>query len=54
MHQNLYDFYSLRWQVELIFKIWKSFFRIHHCNSVKFERLECQLAYHQHFNENIR
>ncbi|MED1539188.1 hypothetical protein P4U98_27715, partial [Bacillus pseudomycoides] len=28
---------------QLIFKTWKSFFRIHHCNSVKLERLECHL-----------
>ncbi|MFU1888169.1 IS4 family transposase [Bacillus wiedmannii] len=41
--EQVYDFYSLRWQVELIFKTWKSFFRIHHCNSVKLERLECHL-----------
>ncbi|PGV79439.1 IS4 family transposase [Bacillus thuringiensis] len=41
--EQVYDFYSLRWQVELIFKTWKSFFRIHQCNSVKLERLECHL-----------
>ncbi|PFR56331.1 IS4 family transposase [Bacillus thuringiensis] len=41
--EQVYDFYSLRWQIELIFKTWKSFFRIHHCNSVKLERLECHL-----------
>ncbi|HDR3312962.1 TPA: transposase [Bacillus cereus] len=35
--EQIYDFYSLRWQVELIFKIWKSFFRIHHFNSAKLE-----------------
>ncbi|MDH8001266.1 IS4 family transposase [Bacillus cereus] len=41
--EQVYNFYSLRWQIELIFKTWKSFFRIHHCNSVKLERLECHL-----------
>ncbi|MEB8736449.1 MULTISPECIES: IS4 family transposase [Bacillus cereus group] len=41
--EQVYDFYSLRWQIELIFKTWKLFFRIHHCNSVKLERLECHL-----------
>lgn len=24
--EQVYDFYSLRWQIELIFKTWKSFF----------------------------
>ncbi|PEU06520.1 IS4 family transposase, partial [Bacillus cereus] len=28
---------------QLIFKTWKSFFRIHQCSSVKLERLECHL-----------
>lgn len=41
--EQVYDFYSLRWQIELIFKTWKSFSRIHHFNSVKLERLECDL-----------
>lgn len=41
--EQVYDFYSLRWQIELIFKIWKSFFRIHHYNSIKLERLEFHL-----------
>lgn len=41
--EQVYDFYSLRWQIELVFKTWKSLFRIHHCNSVKLERLECHL-----------
>ncbi|MDZ5608098.1 IS4 family transposase [Bacillus pseudomycoides] len=41
--EQVYDFYSLRWQIELIFKTWKSFFRIQQCNSVKLERLECHL-----------
>jgi hypothetical protein len=35
--------YYLRWQIELVFKTWKSFFRIHKVKNVKKERLECQL-----------
>lgn len=35
--------YYLRWQIELVFKIWKSYFRINMVKKVKRERLECQL-----------
>ncbi|KPD09960.1 hypothetical protein AM501_01365 [Aneurinibacillus migulanus] len=28
---------------EILFKTWKSFFQIHHCKSIKQERLECYL-----------
>lgn len=35
--------YYLRWQIELVFKTWKSFFNINSVKKVKKERLECQL-----------
>ncbi|MFT3947606.1 MAG: transposase [Agriterribacter sp.] len=35
--------YYLLWQIELVFKTWKSFFRINEVKRVKKERLECQL-----------
>lgn len=40
---HVHDLYSLSWQIEILFKIWKSFFQIHHCKKVKRERLECHL-----------
>jgi hypothetical protein len=41
--ENVYDLYSLRWQIENLFKVWKSCFHIHRCKSIKQERFECHL-----------
>ncbi|MHA4327786.1 IS4 family transposase [Bacillus cereus] len=40
---QVHDWYSLRWQIEILFKTWKSFFHIHHCKKIKRKRLECHL-----------
>lgn len=39
----VYLLYSLRWQIELIFKAWKSIYGIHKINPVKNERFLCHL-----------
>jgi hypothetical protein len=41
--EQVHEFYSLRWQVEIIFKTWKSIFHLHGVKQVKIERFECQL-----------
>jgi hypothetical protein len=41
--EQIHDIYSLRWQVELMFKIWKSLFKINKVKKVKLERLQCFL-----------
>jgi hypothetical protein len=40
---NVYKLYSTRWQVEIMFKIWKSIFDIDKINKVKVQRFECFL-----------
>ncbi|OSX89874.1 hypothetical protein S3E15_02910 [Bacillus mycoides] len=39
----VHSLYSLRWQIEILFKTWKSFFEIDECKNIKRERLECHL-----------
>ncbi len=40
---NVHSLYSIRWQIEILFKTWKSFFEIDECKNIKRERLECHL-----------
>lgn len=41
--QEAYDLYKIRWQIELIFKIWKSILKIHLVRKMKPERFKCYL-----------
>jgi len=41
--KQVYELYTLRWQIEIIFKTWKSIFHIHAVKQVKIERFQCQL-----------
>lgn len=41
--KQIYNIYSLRWQIELVFKAWKSICQIDKIKKVKIERFECIL-----------
>jgi len=41
--EKVYQFYKLRWQIELMFKIWKSLCNIDKVKKVKRHRLECYI-----------
>ncbi|WP_432405810.1 transposase [Wukongibacter sp. M2B1] len=41
--EKVYETYSLRWQIEIMFKIFKFLFKIHMAKKVKIERFECSL-----------
>lgn len=39
--EKIYETYSLRWQIEIMFKIWKSLFKIHEVKKAGLERIQC-------------
>ena len=39
--EKIYEIYSLRWQIEIMFKIWKSLFKIHDVKKAGLERIKC-------------
>ncbi|PGX74833.1 hypothetical protein COE45_27705 [Bacillus thuringiensis] len=43
--EHIHDLYSLRWQIEILFKTWKSFFQIDKCKEIKKELSEYKSIY---------
>lgn len=41
--EKIYEIYTLRWNIEIIFKVWKSIYHVDKLKKVKLERFECQL-----------
>lgn len=41
--EQVHDLYSLRWQIEILFKTWKSMFHIDQCKPIKVPRFECHV-----------
>jgi hypothetical protein len=41
--EQVHEMYTLRWQIEILFKTWKSIFHIQNVKPVKIERFQCQL-----------
>jgi len=39
--EQIHLIYTMRWQVEIMFKIWKSLFKIHEVKKSGLERLQC-------------